>query len=79
MVDLRAIHEARAHAQGGGRAPHPRGQPETLLAQLFYFGGFFWSRKNHKKIGSSIGLRLIFLFCKTLKQEKTQNWHWSLG
>ena len=24
----------RGRAQGGGRAPHPRGQPETLLVQL---------------------------------------------
>ena len=42
---LRVVHEAGAHAQGGGRAPHPRGQPGTLLAQVFYSGVFFWSIK----------------------------------
>ena len=31
-----------------GARPHPRGRPGTLLAQLFYFGGFFWSIKNVK-------------------------------
>ena len=29
--------------------------------------------------GMSIGLRLIFLFCKTQKQGKNRNWHWALG
>ena len=57
----------------GGRARHhPRGWLRTLLAQLFYFGGFFWSMKKSSKIGTSIGLRLVFLFCKTQKQGKKQ-------
>ena len=31
----------RGRAQGVGHALHPRGWLGTLLAQLFYFGGFF--------------------------------------
>src|SRR4051812_3010340 len=38
----------RGRAQGVGRTLHPRGWPRTLLGQLFYSGGFFWSIKNHK-------------------------------
>ena len=38
----------RGRAQGVGRALHPCGWLETLLAQLFYFGAFFWSIKIHK-------------------------------
>ena len=41
----RAVHEAGGTHREGGRAPHPRGQPGTLLAQLFYSWGFFWSIK----------------------------------
>ena len=33
-----------------GRTPHPRGQPGTLMAKLFYFGVFFWSIKNRQKL-----------------------------
>ena len=35
----------RGRAQGVGLAFHPRGWLGTLLAQLFYSGGFFWSIK----------------------------------
>ena len=35
----------RGRAQGVGRAIDPRGWLGTLLAQLFYFRGFFWSTK----------------------------------
>ena len=45
---LRVVHEIGGRAQGVGRALHPRGWPGTLFAQLFYFGGFFWSIKIHK-------------------------------
>ena len=34
---------------GGRGALHPCGAPVALLAQLFCFGGFFWSTKNHRK------------------------------
>ena len=35
----------QGRAQGVGRALHPRGWLGTLLAHLFYSGGFFWSIK----------------------------------
>ena len=37
----RGAHEGGGHAQGGGRALHPCGQPRTLLLQLRYSVGFF--------------------------------------
>src|SRR3989337_713382 len=51
---VRAVHEVGAHAQGGGRALHPRGQLGTLLAQLFCSGGFFWSIKNPQKFAGQL-------------------------
>ena len=39
----------RGHAQGVGHALRPREWLGTLLAQIFYSGGFFWSTKNHQK------------------------------
>ena len=39
---------------GGWARPHPRGQPGTLLAQLFYSRGFFWSIKNHQKLARQL-------------------------
>ena len=40
----RGPREGRARP-GGGRAPHPRGQRGTLLAQLFYSGASFGPEK----------------------------------
>ena len=51
---LRVVHEIGGRAQGGGRAPHPCGQPGTLLAQLFYSGVFFWSIKNRQKLARQL-------------------------
>ena len=74
----RGGHEIGGRAPGGGRAP-------TLVDSP----GLFWPNsdapglllvhKKSSKIGTSIGLRLIFLFCDTLKQGKNKNWHWALG
>ena len=44
----------RGHAQGVGRALHPRGWLGTLLAQLFYSGGLFWSIKNDQKLARQL-------------------------
>ena len=38
----------------GVGAPHPPGRFWTLLAQLFYSGGFFWSIKNHQKLARQL-------------------------
>ena len=50
---------ARGRAQGVGLALHPRGWLGTLLAQLFYSWGFFWSIKNHR--GGFIPFGIPFL------------------
>ena len=34
--------------------PLPRGQPGTLLAQLFCSKGFFWSIKNQQKLARQL-------------------------
>ena len=69
---LRAVHEAGAHAQGGGRAPHPRGQPGTLLAQLFYFRGFFWSIKNRQKLARPLDTVWYSFSVKLKTRKKTE-------
>ena len=70
----RVVHKIGRRARGVGRAP-------TLVdgPGLFYSGGFFCSIKKSSKIDTSVGLRLVFLFCKTQKQRKNRNWHWALG
>ena len=57
---------------GGGHAPHPRGQPGTLLAQLFYSGGFFWSRKNHQKLARQLDSVWYSFSVKLKNKEKTE-------
>ena len=60
-------HEGGGCAQGGGRAP-------CLVALLTFIPsllGVFWSKKNQRETFILFGLRLVFLFCETLKQGKT--------
>ena len=62
----------RAALPGGRAHPHPRGWPETLLDQLFYSGGFFWSIKNHQKLARQLD-SVWYSFCVKLKnKEKTE-------
>ena len=64
---------------GGGRAPLPRA---FLVASLTYTPSLldcFRSKNNSPEGFIPFGLRLIFLFFKTLKQGKNRNWHWALG
>ena len=68
----------RGVPRGVGRALHPCGWLGTLLAHYFTPGLLLFHKKS-SKIGMSIGLRLVFLFCKTQKQGKNRNWHWALG
>ena len=70
-VDLRAIHEAGGAPRGSGRAPHPRGQPGTLLAQLFYSRGFFWSITNHQKLARQLD-SVWYSFSVKLKNKEKQ-------
>ena len=62
----------RGRAQGVERALHPRGWLGTLLAQLFYFRGFFWSIKNPQKLAGQLD-SVWYSFCVKLKnKEKTE-------
>ena len=62
----------RGPRPGGGRSPHPRGQPGTLLAQLFYSGGFFWSIKNHQKLARQLDSVWYSFSVKLKNKEKTE-------
>ena len=46
--------EANEAATRAGARPHPRGWLGTLLAQLFYSGGFLWFIKNHQKLARQL-------------------------
>ena len=62
----------RGRAQGGGRASHPRGQPGTLLAQLFYSMAFFWSKNKLRQVSGQLD-SVWFSFSAILKnKEKTE-------
>ena len=77
--------ESRGAHKGGG-VPHP---PERalrpcglLVASLTSSPSLwcvFWSKKNNRNGFIPFGLRLVFLFCETLKLGKNRNWHWALG
>ena len=62
----------RGRAQGVGHALHPRGRPGTLLAQLFYSGGFFWSIKNHQKLARQLDSVWYSFSVKLKNKEKTE-------
>ena len=61
----------RGRAQGVGRALHPRGWLGTLLAQLFYSGGFFWSIKNYQKLARQLD-SIWYSFSVKLKNKEKQ-------
>ena len=64
---------------GGWARPLPRAllvDPLTCTPTLLYC---FLPKNNFSEGFIPFGLRLIFLFCETLKQGKNRNWHWALG
>ena len=61
----------RPTCPGGGRASTLVDGPGLLWPNSFAPRSSFGPKKS-SKIGTSIGLRLIFLFCKTQKQGKTE-------
>ena len=69
---LRVVHEIGGHTQGGKVRPHPRGRPGTLLAQLFYSGGFFWSIKNHQKLARKLDSVWYSFSVKLKNKEKPE-------
>ena len=45
----------RGRAQGvGAQAPHPRGQPGTLMVHLRYSVGFFWSKNKFREVSGQL-------------------------
>ena len=40
--------------RGGWAPPHPRGQPGTLLVQLRYAVGFFWSKNKFREVSGQL-------------------------
>ena len=62
----------RAACPGGRACPHPHGLPGTLLAQLFYSGGFFWSIKNYQKLARQLDSVWYSFSVKLKNKEKTE-------
>ena len=62
----------RAVRPGGRVRPHPRGRPETLLAQLFYSVVFFWSRKNPQKLARQLDSVWYSFSVKLKNREKNK-------
>ena len=58
--------------QGWGRALRPCACLVTSLTCTLGPMDVFWSKKNHRESFILFGLHLVFLFCKTLKQVKTE-------
>ena len=69
----------RGRAQGGRERPPPSWMARDSSGPTLLLRGLLLVHKKSSKIGTSIGLRLVFLFCKTQKQGKNKNWHWALG
>ena len=64
---------------GGVGTPPPSWAARDSPGPTLLLWGLLLVHKKSSKIGTSIGLRLVFLFCKTQKQGKNRNWHWALG
>ena len=56
----------------GGRASPPSWAARDSSDPTLLLRGLLLVHKKSSKIGTSIGLGLVFLFCKTQKQEKTE-------
>src|SRR6187200_1567750 len=63
----------------GGRAPHPRGPPLDPLTCFSSSVCVIFSKNISHEGFIPFGLRLIFFFCKTLKQAKNNNLDWAFG
>ena len=62
-----------------GVHPPPSWTARDSSGPTLLLRGLLLVHKKSSKIGTSIGLRLVFLFCKTQKQGKNKSWHWALG
>ena len=72
----RVIHEIGRRAQGGRARPPPSWTAQDSSGPTLLLRGLLLVHKKSSKIGTSIGLRLIFLFCDTQKQGKTETSTW---
>ena len=64
--------EPRGAHEGGGRALHPRGHLVASLTSTPSLLDCVCSKNKSPEGFIPFGLRLIFLFCETLKQGKKQ-------
>ena len=55
----------RGPRPGGWACPPPSGAARDSSVPTLALQGLLLVHKNSSKIGTSIGLRLVFLFCKT--------------
>ena len=62
----------RGPCPGGRARPHPRGWLGTLLAQLFYSGGFLWSIKNYQKLARQLDSVWYSFYAILKNKEKTE-------
>ena len=70
---LRVVHKIGAHAQGGRARPPPSWTARDSSGPTLLLWGLLLVYKKSSKIGTSIGLHLIFLSCETQKQGKNRN------
>ena len=68
---LRVSHEVGARPGGRARPP-PSWKTQDSSGPTLSLLGLLLVHKKSTKIGMSTGLRLVFLFCDTLKQGKKQ-------
>ena len=69
-MEPRGAHKGGGHALPPGRALRPCGHLVASLTCTPSPLDVFWSKKNHRESFIPFGLRLVFLFCETLKQGK---------
>ena len=62
----------RGRAQGGRGRPPPSWMARDSTSPTLLLRGLLLVHKKSTKIGRSIGIHLVFLFCKTQKQGKTE-------
>ena len=74
----RGGHEIGGRAQGGRARPPPSWMARDSSGPTLLLRGLLLVQKKSSKIGTSIGLRLVFIFCKTQKQGENRNWHWHI-
>ena len=69
-VELHGAHECGRRAYPPGRAFLPCGRPAEFHTSTPSLLDCFWSKKDHREGFILFGLRLVFILCKTKKQEK---------